>query len=290
MDQTCYSSHICHYVQVTAQTGHKVSSSKPRTLPSLLLYSDFWCWLDRRYKVTEDKLHEADRKSPPSCYVPPLRATTMNHNGWSRSTYTTSQCLIAHFYVILLIHCALLVNSVWILYIILKPYSISNMTLIRFWEESTKRVLHCHHLQKFLNLDIPWFDRTKGWRRWITRVWGQWSTRNLSMVLNSKCGCSLSTTNHWDSFLRTVYNSLMSTIYLWPMEMLLTPSYCQDRVLTSCHSPPLLPHFTALLIHFGRNSHWYVVFARQVKDFFISRGDVLQARDNHIWASRNLIP
>ena len=30
------------------------------------------------------------------------------------------------------------------------------MALIRFWKESTERVLHCHHLQKFLKHDGPW--------------------------------------------------------------------------------------------------------------------------------------
>ena len=30
------------------------------------------------------------------------------------------------------------------------------MALIRFWKESTERVLHCYHLQKFLKHDGPW--------------------------------------------------------------------------------------------------------------------------------------
>lgn len=153
MDQTRYSSHICHYVQVTAWTGHRVSSSKLRNLPSPLTFGAGWTDGTKALKISYTKLRQ---RSPLSCYVTPLRATTVNRIGWSYSTNTTCQCLIAHLCVILLIVCALLVSIVWIPYIVLKPYSISNMTLIRFWEESTKRVLHCHHLQKFLNLGIPW--------------------------------------------------------------------------------------------------------------------------------------
>lgn len=55
------------------------------------------------------------------------------------------------------------------------------------------------------------------------------------------------------------------------MEMLLTPLYCQERILTSSYSPFLLPHFITLLISYGRNRHCYVALARQVKDSFIGK-------------------
>jgi len=55
------------------------------------------------------------------------------------------------------------------------------------------------------------------------------------------------------------------------MEMLLTPLYFQERILTSSHSPPSLPHFITLVLTFGRNRSWYVGFARRVRDFFIGK-------------------
>lgn len=129
------------------------------------------------------------------------------------------------------------------------------MTCIRSWKESTKRVLHCLHLQKtseaWCSLGINRTEEVQG-KDEETELQeyedsGQPETDIWFQPASKTAQCKLLTSE-------TTENSLMSIICLWPVEMLLTLSYCQERFLTSSHFPPSLPHFTTLLISFSWNS------------------------------------
>lgn len=146
-------------------------------------------------KISYTKLIQG---SPPSCYVASLRATTINHiacsvmSGWNHLTYTTSQCLIPHLYVILLIVCALLVRVVWMICVIFKPHSSSNTWVSLDSGKSPPKGFCIAIIYKnfwnvmFLGHQQKQRCAGKAWRNWITGVWGQWSTRNWYMVLTSK--------------------------------------------------------------------------------------------------------